>query len=85
VFVRCSIDAGQSSPEKYRFLPAHLLQNSCLDNFKIKFQFPVGWETFSVSSTGGKKKKSCFFICVEIPLEVKTQAFCWFCEFVTRV
>lgn len=55
MFVRYSMDAGQISPEKYHFLPAHLLQNPCLDNFKIKFQFPVGWETFLLSSTGKKK------------------------------
>lgn len=75
MFVHYSMDAGQSSPEKYHFLPADLLQNPCLDNFKIKFQFPVGWESFLISYT--EKKKCCCFVCVEIPYKVKTHAFCW--------
>lgn len=57
VYVHYSLDAGQSSPEKYHFLTAHLLQDPYLGSFKSKFQFHVRWETFLLSSTGENKKK----------------------------
>lgn len=67
MFVHYSVVAGQSSPEQYHFLPAHLLQNSCFDPFKIKLSFPIGQKIFLAYSIRTHKKPLLFYVCGNSP------------------